>query len=208
MTSQAQKIRKLEATCVDLKHEKQSVMANYWRLVEKHKRLIEKTERERAKLTEAHAMELAKVQGELDQETQNYTDYHLNMRRCLHHLHEIVASMFDEVRVRCLPFPTKSVKVEEFIDWIAREVRIVPDTISQLNDNFIVLAIDGILNMLNYECCQELGRLRRLAASSDASIVQDVSDNVQKLAGKIMRRWRKSHGLRPFVDLRWPTSGS
>jgi hypothetical protein len=40
-----------------------------------------------------------------------------------------------------------------------------------LNDNFVVLAIEGILNMLNNEGCQELSCLRRLAASSDASVM-------------------------------------
>jgi hypothetical protein len=49
-------------------------------------------------LAEAHTADLAKVQGELDQETQNYTDYRLNVRCRLLHLHEIVASTFDEVR--------------------------------------------------------------------------------------------------------------
>jgi hypothetical protein len=91
--------------------------------------------------------------------------------------------MFDEVRVRWLPFKAKSAKVEQFIDWVSMEVKIVPDTVWQLNDNFIILAIEGILNMLNNEGCQELGYLHELDASSDASIVQDVPDNVQKLAG-------------------------
>jgi hypothetical protein len=72
--------------------------------------------RKRTKLVKAHSTELAKVEGELDQETRNYTNYRLIMRHHLHHLHEIVASIFDEVRVRCLPFPDKSAKVEEFID--------------------------------------------------------------------------------------------
>jgi hypothetical protein len=97
--SQAQKIAKLEVICVDLKREKEGVTTDYQRLSEKHKTLIEKTEWERTELAEAHATELAKVQGELDQETQNYTDYRLNVSRHLCHLHEIMASSFDEVRV-------------------------------------------------------------------------------------------------------------
>jgi predicted anti-sigma-YlaC factor YlaD len=91
-------------------------MAGYWRSLEKHKTLIEKMERERTKLMKAHSTELAKVEGELDQETRNYTNYHLIMCRHLRHLHETVASIFYEVTVRCLTFPTKSAKVEEFID--------------------------------------------------------------------------------------------
>jgi hypothetical protein len=67
-------------------------------------------------LAEAHAMELGRVQGELDEEMQGYTDYHSNVHHRLHQLHEIVASSFDKVKEWCLPFLTKSAKVEEMID--------------------------------------------------------------------------------------------
>jgi hypothetical protein len=43
----------------------------------------------------------------------------------------------------------------------------VPGMVWQLNDNFVVLAIEGVLNMLHSSGCQELSRLRDLAASSD-----------------------------------------
>jgi hypothetical protein len=46
----------------------------------------------------AHAAELARVQEELDQETQGYTNYRLNVRGRLCHLHEVVASSFGDVR--------------------------------------------------------------------------------------------------------------
>jgi hypothetical protein len=48
-----------------------------------------------------------------------------------------------------LPFPDRGVKIEEMIDWVAGEVTTASDTIWQLNDNFVVLAVEGILSMLN-----------------------------------------------------------
>jgi hypothetical protein len=92
-------------------------------------------------------------------------------------------------------------KVEEMTDWVAGEVKTVPDTVWQLNDNFAILAIEGVLNMLNSEGCQELSHLHGLAASSNASILQDVPGDVQKLVGRIELRWWKVHGL-PEA-LRW-----
>jgi hypothetical protein len=50
------------------------------------------------------------------------------------------------------------------------EVKTVPDTTWQLNDNFTVLGIEGILNMLNGKGCQELGQLHDLATSRDAAV--------------------------------------
>jgi hypothetical protein len=49
--------------------------------------------------------------------------------------------------------------------------------------------------MPSNEGCQELGHLRELAASHDASVLQDVPDDVRKLAGRIVQRWWKPHGL-------------
>jgi hypothetical protein len=47
----------------------------------------------------------------------------------------------------------------------------MPDTMWQLSDYFVVLAIEGVLNMLNDVGCQELSHPRWLAASIDASVM-------------------------------------
>jgi hypothetical protein len=41
--------------------------------------------------------------------------------------------------------------VEEIIDWVVREVKAVPDTVWQQNDNFTFLCIEGVISMLNDE---------------------------------------------------------
>jgi hypothetical protein len=110
-------------------------------------------------------------------------------------LHEIVALSFAEVQVQCLSFFDKGVKVEEMIDWILGEVKAVLDTVWRLNDNFAILGIEGVLNMLNNQGCQELERLHELATSRDAAVMEDVPEDVRKLAGWIMRRWWKPHGM-------------
>jgi hypothetical protein len=114
--SQAEKITELEAVYTDLKHEKENVIASYQRLSEKHKTFTKKAEQEKIKLAEAHVTKVARIQGELDGETQGYTDYCMTMCRHLCKLQETVASSFDEVKARCLPLPAKGAKVEEMID--------------------------------------------------------------------------------------------
>jgi hypothetical protein len=106
-----------------------------------------------------------------------------------------VALSFAEVQVQCLSFFDKGVKVEEMIDWILGEVKAVLDTVWRLNDNFAILGIEGVLNMLNNQGCQELERLHELATSRDAAVMEDVPEDVRKLAGWIMRRWWKPHGM-------------
>jgi hypothetical protein len=46
----------------------------------------------------------------------SYTEYRQTVCHRLHELHEIVASSFDDIHARCLPFPDKGANVEEMID--------------------------------------------------------------------------------------------
>jgi hypothetical protein len=79
VNAQAQKTAKLIAAYAILKLEKEIVMAGCWRLSEKQKMLVDKTEQEKAELAKARATKLVRVKEELDKETQDYTDYRLNM---------------------------------------------------------------------------------------------------------------------------------
>jgi hypothetical protein len=95
-------------------------------------------------------------------------DYLLNVRHCLHNLHEVLVASFREVRAWCLPFPTRNAPIENYIDWFEEEVRVVSGIVWQLNDNFVILAIEGI---------------------------EAIPAEVQKVAGRLVRRWCKNHGL-------------
>jgi hypothetical protein len=86
-------------------------------------------------------------------------------------------------------------RFEELIDWVAREVKTVSDTVWQLNDNFVVLVIEGVLSMLNGAGCEEVSNLCRLAASNNASVSQNIPNDVRRLVGQLVRRWWKNHGL-------------
>jgi hypothetical protein len=129
MRSQADQIIELEAACPALKREKDKVTDVYLRLSEKHKALVERAEQGKTRLAEAHAFKLTKLHGNLDLEICNYTEYHHTMRRRLHELHEAVASSFGEVKAQCLSFPDKGAKVEEMIDRVVGEVKVVLDIV-------------------------------------------------------------------------------
>jgi hypothetical protein len=97
--SQAEKIIEHETAYADLKREKENATAGYQRLAAKHDTFVEKVEQEKAKLVKAHAVEVAKLHGDLDLEMHSYTEYRQTVHRRLHKLHETVASSFDEVQV-------------------------------------------------------------------------------------------------------------
>jgi uncharacterized coiled-coil protein SlyX len=81
MRLQADKITELEATCADLKREKEKVTDGYRRLSEKHKALAERAEQDKTRHAEAHAVELAKLHGDLDLEKHSYIEYCQTVRR-------------------------------------------------------------------------------------------------------------------------------
>jgi hypothetical protein len=41
----------------------------------------------------------------------------------------MIASSFVEVKVQCMPFPNRDMVVEEIIDWIAEEIKVVLNTV-------------------------------------------------------------------------------
>jgi hypothetical protein len=61
-----------------------------------------------------------------------------------------------EVGVSCLPFPVKSAPIDDYISWFGEEVKAMLGVVWQLNDNFVVLDIKGVLNMLHSSSCHEL----------------------------------------------------
>jgi hypothetical protein len=113
-------------------------------------------------------------------------EYRQTVCHWLHELHETVASSFDEVKAQCLSFPDKGAKVEDMIDWVVGEVRAMPDAVWFLNDNFTILGIEGILNMLHDMGYQELNWLHELVASRDAVVLEDVPEDVHRLMGWVV----------------------
>jgi hypothetical protein len=202
--SQTDKIPELEKACANLQREKENVIVRYRKLAAKHKALVEKMEQEKMQLVEAQA-KLAQLRDDLDLETCSYMKYHQNVCSRLCGLHEMLASSFDEIKAQCMPFPNKGVLAEMMIDCIGEETKAVPDTVWWLKNNSAILAIEGILNMLHGEGCQELSRPCDLAASRDVMVLENIQEDVRKLAGRNVRRWWKPHRLlRLYVGLRRP----
>jgi hypothetical protein len=75
------------------------------------------------------------------------------------------------------------------------EVQALPDTFTEANQNITCYVVAGILKMLagvNYE---HLPKLRKLATSSDASLLHEIPTNIGKIAGKLVWKWWTEHGL-------------
>jgi hypothetical protein len=149
--AQANRILELEEGYANLNLKKENVTSSYRRPSEKYKKLQEKAnaiEREKSDVVEAHTTQLAEVEEKLVKLTQDYRDYHWDVQHCLRELHEVLMALLGEVGARRLPFPAMNVLIDDYISWFEEEVKVVLGVLWQLNDNFVVLAIKGVLNML------------------------------------------------------------
>jgi hypothetical protein len=102
-----------------------------------------------------------------------------------------------ELSKRCLEYPETSGAISGIIDWFKGEIQTLSGTFAEANKNITCFAVAGILKMLEETGCERVPELRRLAASSDASLLKEIPEDIRKIAGKLVRRWWTHHGL-PF----------
>jgi hypothetical protein len=68
----------------------------------------------------------------------------------------------------------------------------MPATFMRANKNFACYAIAGVLRMLQESNCEHLLELHTLAASSNASSLDDIPPEVQRIMGWLMHRWSQN----------------
>jgi hypothetical protein len=71
----------------------------------------------------------------------------------------------------------------------------LPDTFAEANKNITCFVVADILRMLEDSGCGHVPKLQSLVVSSDASVLRDILEDVQKVAGRLVRRWWTNHGL-------------
>jgi hypothetical protein len=59
----------------------------------------------------------------------------------------------------------------------------------------VALALVGVPRMLHDFGCEHLPMLNSLAISSEASVLEEIPAEVQKINGQLVRKWCTHHGL-------------
>jgi hypothetical protein len=75
------------------------------------------------------------------------------------------------------------------------EVRVLPTTFAECNEDITCFALVGVFKMLAGVECEHLSVLKKLALSYDASIMHDVSDDIGRIAKKLVKNWWSNLGL-------------
>jgi MoaA/NifB/PqqE/SkfB family radical SAM enzyme len=68
------------------------------------------------------------------------------------------------------------------LDWFKTEVRALPVTFAKANQNITNYTVAGIFKMLAVVNYEHLPELRKLATSSDASLLHEIPSDIGKIA--------------------------
>jgi hypothetical protein len=105
----------------------------------------------------------------------------------------------NEIGVQCLPYPIKNSIIGEVLSWFDKEIKVLHDAITKAHTNFLVYCLVGVLKMLqgHAQCCH-LDGFDVIMSSCDVYILDEIPNDIAKLATCIVKRWLTSHGL-PYV---------
>jgi hypothetical protein len=108
----------------------------------------------------------------------------------------------NEIGERCLPHPGKGSAIGEIVELFDKEIQALSGVITKANKNFLCYCLSRVLRML-YENvdCDHLDGLEAIMNSYDASLLNDIPDEIAKLSGRIVRKWWSSHGLPYVMDI-------
>jgi hypothetical protein len=126
-------------------------------------------------------------------------DYHVSHRRKLHDLHTELEGAVNEIGARCLPYPKRGSTIGDITAWFTKEIQVLPSAIAKANKNFLVYCLVGVLKMLQEHAeCSHVDGLETIMATCDASIFDEVPEDIVKLSARIVKKWWPSYGL-PYV---------
>jgi hypothetical protein len=94
----------------------------------------------------------------------------------------------------CMDFHTNA-SILDLLEWFQADVEAMPTAFTECNENITCYVLIGIFKMLVGEVCEHLLELKKLALSCDASLLQDVPNDLGRIAKKLVKNWWTKHGL-------------
>jgi hypothetical protein len=146
-----------------------------------------------------------KAQGLTDRETdlvaeeKQFWQYHVSHRRKLHDFRVELVGAVNEIGAKCLPYPKKGSTIGDILAWFTKEIEAFASAIAEVNKNFIVYCLVGVMKMLQEHAqWSHVKGLEHVLVVCDASIFNEVSKDIVKLSARIVKKWWSSYGL-PYV---------
>jgi hypothetical protein len=150
-------------------------------------------------LKQSHAKIVTDHEADLTVEKKKFWDYRLSHRRKLHDLRVELEGAVNEIGTRCMPYPKKGITIGEIIMWFTKEIQMLPSAIAKANKNFLIYCLFGVLKMLQEHAkCSHVNGLETIMVACDASILDEVLEDIAKLSARIVKICWSSYGL-PYI---------
>jgi hypothetical protein len=108
-----------------------------------------------------------KEKAEIDAKVQQFQDS----------LHKRLAVSVAALGGRCAEFPVDA-SVSDFLGWFQAEIAAMPTAFVECNENITCYTLIGVHQMLAREGCEHVSKLKKLALSCDASLIQEFPTDV------------------------------
>jgi hypothetical protein len=92
-----------------------------------------------------------------------------------------------------MDFSATNATVSTMLDWFLSGGS--GTAFAECNENITYFMLISVFKMLAGVQCEHLPELKKLALSCDASILHDMSDDVGRIAKKLVKNWWTNHGL-------------
>jgi hypothetical protein len=124
-------------------------------VLEEEKVKIEKSAAEQKEEIERYTAEMVAAIEE------GYNAYHAEVKKDMVALRVAYELALNGIGATCLPIDDASSSSDDFFQWFESEVASLPDVFAGINENFVAIALEGVLNMLKLEKCAHIDVLHK-----------------------------------------------
>jgi hypothetical protein len=107
----------------------------------------------------------------------------------------------NENGVRCLPYPGKNSTIGKAAEWFDKEIQVLSVVIAKTK-KFLCYCLARVLRMLYHNAnCSHIEGLEAIMNSCNASILDDIPEDIGKFSGCIVWKWWALHGFPYAMDV-------
>jgi hypothetical protein len=120
---------------------------------------------------------------------------HTHFHTRLHDVQQEREKFLSELGGRCLEYPETSGTIGCILNGFKEEIQALADIFAEANENITCFTMACILRMLEESGCGVVPELPGFTSSSDASVLRDIPEEIEKIVERLVRSWWTHHNL-------------
>jgi hypothetical protein len=125
-----------------------------------------------------------------------YEAYQAEVKKGLALLRESYEVGVNGIGSWCTPLDDASSSTEDFLRWFKAKVASLPEVFIDTNDNFVSIALEGVLEMARHQNAADFTTLRAGTSTCDMTIFLDIHREVKRTVRRIIKDWWRKFGFK------------